>query len=95
MTILEILPYCPKYSVDRRVGINYQDNGIRSGCTTTLNKGTTYLLLGKPGTKAYNIYNVALYDPNIGKVTSVESFELLSFTFSLFLLLCQALVTER
>lgn len=89
MTILEILPYCPKYSLERSVGMSY-DMAFNESDKQEMN--TAYLLLRKARPHAHNIGHVALYDTHICKVAPAQGFQLLPLALPLFLLLRQALV---
>lgn len=53
----------------------------------------TDLFFSETRAQADNVYNVALYNSNIGEMFPIESFKLLSLSLSLFLLLCKALMT--
>ena len=94
ITILDIFPYWPKYSLERNVGISWSNlvsngNSI-SGCGVGAN-----LLLGEPGIHIDDIHNVALHNTNVSKVSSPQRIQILAFSLSLFLLLRQALVTTK
>lgn len=98
MTIFEILPYCPKYSCERRVGMS-------CGCARWRQDGpgpdhgeaaqVTHLLLGKPRPDADDVHDVALHDPHVGEVLAPERIQLLAFSLPLLLLLSEALMTAR
>ena len=48
-----------------------------------------YLFLGKARADTHDVYHVALYYPDIGKVTTAECVKVLPFTFTLLFLLGQ------
>ena len=52
-----------------------------------------YLLLGEARSKPHHVHHVALDDPNVGKVASPKSIEILSFALLLFPLERKLLVT--
>lgn len=92
MTILEILPYCPKYSLERSVGMSYDTTFNKYNAQDIYN---AYLLLREARSHAHNVGYVALYDTHIGKVAPTQGFQLLPLALALFLLLRQALVARE
>ena len=94
ITILDIFPYWPKYSLERNVGINWSglvSNGIMSSwCGSGAN-----LLLREPGVHVDDVHNIALYNANVDELSSPQHVQILAFSFSLFLLLRQTLVATR
>ena len=88
--IFEILPYWPKYSVDRKVGISCSSRlsqlpaGSQSGA---------YLFFCKSRANADYVDYVALNDAYIGEMSPPKSVKLFTLTLSLPLLLSETLVT--
>lgn len=93
ITILDIFPYWPKYSLERNVGISWSgsvSNGMRSSwCGSGAN-----LLLREPGIHVDDVHNITLHNANVDKVSSPQHIQILAFSFPLFLLLRQTLVTK-
>ena len=54
----------------------------------------THLFLGEPGPQPYHIHNVTLNYTHIGERATSQRVQLLAFTLSLLLLLCEALVAR-
>jgi hypothetical protein len=55
----------------------------------------TNLLLREPRVHIDDIHDVTLHNPNVGKMSSPQRFQILAFSFSLFLLLRQTFVATR
>jgi hypothetical protein len=90
ITILAILPYCPKYSFERRVGISWNRQAELNQCAAL--EGVSHLFLCETRTKSGDVDDVALNNPHISEVSAVKCLELLAFSLPLFLLLSQSLV---
>ena len=94
ITILDIFPYWPKYSLERNVGISWSElvsNGITSSwCSSGAN-----LFLREPGIHVDDVHNITLHNANVDKLSSPQHVQILAFSLSLFLLLRQTLVTTR
>ena len=89
--IFEILPYWPKYSAERNVGMSWRrtaDQILRARYEGML----TYFFLGKSRTDSNDINYIALYNAYIGEMTPTKGIQFFAFTLALFLLLRQALV---
>jgi len=94
ITILDIFPYWPKYSLERNVGISWSDL-VSNGITPSWCSGVANLLLREPGIHVDDVRNITLYNANVDKLSSSQHVQILAFPFSLLLLLRQTLVTAR
>jgi len=69
ITILDIFPYWPKYSLERNVGISWSDL-VRNGITSSWSDSGTNLLLRKPGIHVDDVHNITLHNANVDKLSS-------------------------
>lgn len=89
------MPYWPKYSVDRKVGISYSSRQlVRFQRRVTIEQSGAYLLFCESRADTDYVDYVALNDAYIGEMTPTKSVKLFAFTLSLFLLLSESLVAK-
>ena len=94
ITIFDIFPYWPKYSLERNVGISWSDLVSNEVTSSRCGSGAD-LLLREPGIHVDDIHDITLYNSNVDKLSSPQHIQILAFSFSLFLLLSQTLVTTK